>query len=89
MQPSSRTRLSFSTLDAARMGLRSEPKKKRSSSYDFIGFQVSKPLLQRAFPVVYGVELKDVLTHEDLAIGSYRYSISRLIPEIPGRPANP
>src|SRR5271155_1863071 len=50
--------------------------------HDFIGFQVSKPLLERAFPVVYGLELKDVLTHEDLAIGSYRYSISRLIPEM-------
>src|ERR1700736_1131608 len=31
--------------------------------HDFIGFQVSKPLLERTFPVVYGVELKDVLTH--------------------------
>ena len=50
--------------------------------HDFIGFQVSKPLLERAFPVVYGVELKEVLAHEDLAIGSYRYSISRLIPEM-------
>ena len=50
--------------------------------HDFIGFQVSKPLLERAFPVIYGVELKEVLTHEDLAIGSYRYSISRLIPEM-------
>ena len=50
--------------------------------HDFIGFQVSKPLLERVFPVVYGVELKDVLTHEDLAIGSYRYSISRLIPKM-------
>src|SRR5208337_1411922 len=40
--------------------------------HDFIGFQVSKPLLERVFPVVYGVELKDVLPHEDLAIGSYR-----------------
>jgi hypothetical protein len=50
--------------------------------HDFIGFQVSKPLLERAFPVVYGVELKDVLTHEDLAIGSYRYSISHLIPQM-------
>jgi len=50
--------------------------------HDFIGFQVSKPLLERVFPVVYGVELKEVLTHEDLAIGSYRYSISRLIPEM-------
>ena len=50
--------------------------------HDFIGFQVSKPLLERVFPVVYGVELKDVLAHEDLAIGSYRYSVSRLIPEM-------
>jgi len=50
--------------------------------HDFIGFQVSKPLLERVFPAVYGVELKEVLTHEDLAIGSYRYSISRLIPEM-------
>jgi len=50
--------------------------------HDFIGFQVSKPLLERVFPVVYGVELKEVMTHEDLAIGSYRYSISRLIPEM-------
>src|ERR1700731_5178166 len=36
--------------------------------HDFIGFQVSKALLERTFPVVYGVELKDVLTHEDLAV---------------------
>jgi hypothetical protein len=50
--------------------------------HDFIGFQVSKPLLERVFPVVYGVELKGVLTHEDLAIGSYRYSVSRLIPQM-------
>ena len=28
--------------------------------HDFIGFQVSKSLLERVFPVVYGVELKDV-----------------------------
>jgi hypothetical protein len=50
--------------------------------HDFIGFKVSKPLLERAFPVVYGVELKNVLTHEDLAIGSYRFAISRLIPQM-------
>src|SRR5580692_4963771 len=37
--------------------------------HDFIGFQVSKPLLERVFPVVYGVELKNVLAHEDLAVG--------------------
>ncbi len=50
--------------------------------HDFIGFQVSKPLLERAFPIVYGVELKDVLTHEDLAVGSYRFAVSRLIPQM-------
>ena len=50
--------------------------------HDFIGFQVSKPLLERTFPIVYGVELKDVLTHEDLAIGSYRFAVSRMIPQM-------
>jgi hypothetical protein len=50
--------------------------------HDFIGFQVSKPLLERVFPVVYGMELKDVLTHEELAVGSYRFAVSRLIPEM-------
>jgi hypothetical protein len=50
--------------------------------HDFIGFQVSKPLLERTFPVVYGVELKDVLTHEDLAIGSYRFAVGRMIPQM-------
>jgi len=50
--------------------------------HDFIGFQVSKPLLERTFPIIYGVELKDVLTHADLAIGSYRFAVSRMIPEM-------
>jgi hypothetical protein len=50
--------------------------------HDFIGFQVSKPLLERTFPIVYGVELKDVLAHEDLSIGSYRFAVSQLIPEM-------
>ncbi len=50
--------------------------------HDFIGFQVSLPLLERVFPVVYGVELKDVLPRENLTISSYRYSVSQLIPEM-------
>jgi len=50
--------------------------------HDFIGFEVSKELLERVFPVVYGVQLKDVLPHEDLAIGSFRYSVSTLIPHM-------
>jgi hypothetical protein len=50
--------------------------------HDFIGFQVSKSLLERVFPVVYGMELKDVLTHEDMAVGSYRFAVSQLIPQM-------
>ena len=50
--------------------------------HDFIGFKVSKSLLERAFPVVYGVELKDVLPRLDLTIGSYRFTVARLIPEL-------
>lgn len=50
--------------------------------HDFIGFQVSKSLLERTFPIVYGVELKDVLSHEDLAVGSYRFAVSRMIPQM-------
>ena len=50
--------------------------------HDFIGFKVSKSLLERTFPIVYGVELKDVLPREGLAVGSYRFSISRLIPKM-------
>jgi hypothetical protein len=50
--------------------------------HDFIGFQVSKELLERVFPVIYGMQLKDVVPHEDLAIGSFRYSVSTLIPHM-------
>lgn len=45
-----------------------------------IGFQVSKPLLERAFRDTYSLELKDVFGSLDLALGSYRYSVSNIIP---------
>jgi hypothetical protein len=50
--------------------------------HDFIGFQVSKPLLERVFPAVYGVKLEVILPHEDLAVSSYRFAVSRMIPEM-------
>jgi hypothetical protein len=46
----------------------------------FIGFQVSKPVLERAFRDTYGLELKDVFGSLDLALGSFRYSVSNIIP---------
>jgi hypothetical protein len=46
----------------------------------FIGFQVSKPVLERAFLDTYGLELKDVFGNLDLALGSFRYSVGSVIP---------
>ena len=50
--------------------------------HDFIGFEVAKPLLERAFQKTYGIELGDVFKDSDLAIGTYRRSVSRIIPEM-------
>jgi len=50
--------------------------------HDMIGFEVSKPLLERAFLETYGMKLEDVFGSVDLAIGSYRRSVSTLIPEM-------
>ena len=46
----------------------------------FIGFKVSKPVLERAFLDTYGLEMKDVFKSLDLALGTYRYSTSTIIP---------
>jgi hypothetical protein len=50
--------------------------------HDMIGFEVAKPLLQRAFQETYGLKLEDVFGNVDFAIGSYRRSVSTLIPEM-------
>lgn len=71
-----KTEFGFDTLQVAKNRYASQ------QYHDFIGFKVSTSLLERTFPVVYGMELKDVLPHEDLAVGSYRFAISRVIPEM-------
>ena len=50
--------------------------------HDMIGFEIAKPLLERAFQETYGLRLEDVFGSVDLAIGSYRRSVSTLIPEM-------
>lgn len=52
------------------------------SHRDFIGFKVSKPVLQRAFKRTYGLELKDVFANLDLAIGTFRRAVSTVIPQM-------
>jgi hypothetical protein len=49
---------------------------------NFIGFKVSKPVLERAFKATYALELKDVFADTDLAIGSYRRAASVIIPKM-------
>jgi hypothetical protein len=50
----------------------------------FIGFSVPKPLLERAFRDTYGLELEDLFGDVDLAVGTYRFSVSQLIPAVTG-----
>jgi hypothetical protein len=49
---------------------------------DFIGFQVSKELLDRAFHDTYGLALSDMFTDVDLAMGTYRRAVGSVIPEM-------
>ncbi|MGA2270748.1 MAG: zinc dependent phospholipase C family protein [Bryobacteraceae bacterium] len=52
-----------------------------SAAYkSFIGFQVAKPLLERAFQDTYGLKLAQVLVSIDLTIGSYRRAIGTILP---------
>src|SRR5690242_11958703 len=48
--------------------------------HDFIGFEVSKPVLERAFARTYSVDMSSVVFRVDLAIGSDRHAVSTVIP---------
>lgn len=50
--------------------------------HDFIGFEVSKELLERAFHETYGIELKDAFFSLDLALGTFRWTVAHLLPEM-------
>jgi zinc dependent phospholipase C len=71
-----RTEFGFDVVQVAKQRYTSD------AYHDFIGFQVSKPLLERAFLKTYGIKLADIFSNIDLAIGSFRRSISNVIPEM-------
>jgi hypothetical protein len=50
--------------------------------HDAIGFAVADDLLAKAFQETYGLEIKTVFSDYDRAIGSFRYSVSTLIPKM-------
>ncbi len=48
--------------------------------HGFIGFEVAKPLLDRAFYDTYGLHLTDIFRSLDLALGTYRHSVASILP---------
>ncbi|MCX6633358.1 MAG: zinc dependent phospholipase C family protein [Candidatus Solibacter sp.] len=54
-----------------------------SAAYkSFIGFQVAKPVLQRAFQDTYGMRIEQVFLNLDMAIGSYRRAVGTILPAL-------
>ena len=49
---------------------------------DLIGFEVAAPVLERAFLATYGMELESVFGDVDLAIGTYRWAASQVVPDV-------
>jgi hypothetical protein len=71
-----RTEFGFDVVQVAKQRYTSE------AYHDFIGFQVSKPVLERAFVKTYGIKLEDIFASIDLSIGTFRRSISGVIPQM-------
>ena len=49
--------------------------------HDFIGFEVARGALARGFEDTYGLKLSDIFFSLDLALGTYRRTVSTIIPE--------
>jgi hypothetical protein len=50
--------------------------------HDFVGFEVSKPVLERAFAKTYSLDMSSIFFSVDLSIGSYRHAVSTVIPRM-------
>jgi Zinc dependent phospholipase C len=48
--------------------------------HDFIGFQVARPVLERAFLKTYGLDINDVFVNLSVAISSFRWAVMNLFP---------
>jgi hypothetical protein len=72
----SKTEFGFDVFQAAKGRYASDAYK------DFIGFQVAKPVLDRAFQITYGMKIEEVFLNLDLAIGSYRRAVGTILPAL-------
>jgi len=71
-----KTEFGFDVFQAARGRYASDAYK------SFIGFEVAKPALQRAFQDTYGMRIEQVFFDVDLAIGSYRRAVGTVLPAL-------
>jgi hypothetical protein len=72
----SRVEISFDVLQTARGNYASQ------AYHDFIGFEVSRPVLERAFLKTYGEDVNEVFGDLGLAIGTFRWSVKSLLPTV-------
>ncbi len=69
-----RIEFSFDVLQTARGNYVSQ------AYHNFIGFKVSRPVLERAFLTTYGLDLNSVFANLSLAIESFRLTVKSLFP---------
>lgn len=72
----SRVEFSFDVLQVARGNYNSQ------AYHDFIGFAISKPVLDRAFLKVYGERLDDIFGDFDSSVKTLRWGVNKLFPTL-------
>jgi hypothetical protein len=72
----SRVEIAFDVLQIARGNYASQ------AYHDFIGFNVAKPVLERAFLKTYGQDINDLFSNLDRSINNFRWAINSLMPTV-------
>lgn len=72
----SRLELAFDVLQTARGNYASK------AYHDFIGFNISRELVERSFQKTYGLNVNDVFRNMSVAISTFRWTIKSLLPNI-------
>ena len=53
-----------------------------STYHDFIGFKIARPLLERSFLKIYGININDLFNNLGRTIGTFRWVVKDLFPHI-------
>ncbi|MDB5030085.1 MAG: hypothetical protein JWP71_806 [Mucilaginibacter sp.] len=72
----SRVEIAFDVLQIARGNYASQ------AYHDFIGFNVAKPVLEKAFLKTYGQDINEIFGNLDRSINNFRWAIHSLMPTV-------